>query len=433
MTLREINISGLYGYIDKKIEFHSDINLLVGINGSGKTSVLNIISWMLNPASLPQLCITQFRKISLKITYKSVSYELICQQTGKLMTYDVVRVGAKRKSFHPLEILLLPFPEGFTERPDFKKAALDRYSGMKPNKRELKTYTFLQQIPKPFILGLDRTVTRESKDPRQNIPMSAVEQIQEIANTNYSRYLSRINSLNNKLRNQFMLSAFNVTHLKQSSKPLLVELSQIQKWRERFGKYLSQSPASNTAISPDIQKAAKLYFDKLEKLLVKKHDQADLVLISTESQKLRRLITYLEKFETESEESYKPIKSYLLTLNNFFKDSSKSLLFKPDTYQICFQVLDKRENVVGKLKNVELLSSGEKQLLTLFTFIKFSTGGIYIIDEPELSLHPKWQDGFLDAIKNLMPADTQLILATHSPSIVGKNRTYCTTLLPYNA
>ena len=138
MTLREINISGLYGYIDKKIEFHSDINLLVGINGSGKTSVLNIISWMLNPASLPQLCITQFRKISLKITYKSVSYELICQQTGKLMTYDVVRVGAKRKSFHPLEILLLPFPEGFTERPDFKKAALDRYSGMKPNKRELK-------------------------------------------------------------------------------------------------------------------------------------------------------------------------------------------------------------------------------------------------------------------------------------------------------
>jgi predicted ATP-dependent endonuclease of OLD family len=230
-----------------------------------------------------------------------------------------------------------------------------------------------------------------------------------------------------------MLSAFNVTHLKQSSKPLLVELSQIQKWRERFGKYLSQSPASNTAISPDIQKAAKLYFDKLEKLLVKKHDQADLVLISTESQKLRRLITYLEKFETESEESYKPIKSYLLTLNNFFKDSSKSLLFKPDTYQICFQVLDKRENVVGKLKNVELLSSGEKQLLTLFTFIKFSTGGIYIIDEPELSLHPKWQDGFLDAIKNLMPADTQLILATHSPSIVGKNRTYCTTLLPYNA
>jgi len=187
MTLREITICGLYGYIDKHIKFHHDINLLVGINGSGKTSVLNIIGWMLNPASLPHLCITQFSKISLKITYKSVNYELVCQQTGKRMTYDIVREGAKRKSYHPLGILLLPFPEGFVERPDFKKAALERYSGLKPNENELKTYTFLQQIPKPFILGLDRTVTRESKDPRQNAPMSAVEQIQEIANTNYSR------------------------------------------------------------------------------------------------------------------------------------------------------------------------------------------------------------------------------------------------------
>jgi len=432
MILREIKIIGLHGYIDKHINFHRDINLLVGINGSGKTSVLNIISWMLNPASLPHLCLTQFKEISIKLTFKAVNYELICKQKPKRMTYDVIREGAKSKSFYPLGIPLSVFPDSFAGRPDARRAALEHYTGLRPNEKELNTYTFLQQLPKPFILGLDRTVARDSKDPRQNTPATAIEHVQQIANLNYNRYQSRLNALNNKLRNQFMLSAFNVSHLKQA-KPLRVEITEIKKWRERFGKYIDQSPASNTVIYKELQSAAKIYFNKLENLLANKRSESVLVLLSTEYQKLRRLITHLEEFEKGSENAYKPITSYLTTLNAFFKDSSKRLSFKTDTNQICFQVLDKENKPLGNDRGVEVLSSGEQQLLTLFTYIKFSTGGIYIIDEPELSLHPKWQDGFLEAVKNLMPSDTQLILATHSPAIVGKNRGYCTTLLPYNA
>ena len=433
MTLREITISGLYGYIDKHIEFHRDINLLVGINGSGKTSILNIISWMLNPAALPNLCLTQFSEVSLKITYKTVNYELVCKKKSKQMTFHITREGVKSKSFHPLEIPLFQLPEGFAAAAESRKAALERYSGMKPNKKELPAFTLWQEIPKAVILGLDRTVSRESKDPRLFAGASAIEQIQEIANTNYSRYQSRMGILNNNLRNEFMLSAFNISHLKTPSKPARIEVSKIQKWRERFSEYLSQSPASNTAISPELRQAATNYFDMLDVLLTAKRKGISHALISMEFQKLNRLITYLENFEKASEHAYSPIKSYLQTLNTFFIDSSKQLLFKTDTYQICFQVLDKQGKAVGNLRNVELLSSGERQLLTLFTFIKFSRGGIYIIDEPELSLHPKWQDGFLEAIKGLMPAETQLILATHSPAIVGRNRAFCKTLLPYNA
>ncbi len=50
--------------------------------------------------------------------------------------------------------------------------------------------------------------------------------------------------------------------------------------------------------------------------------------------------------------------------------------------------------------------------------------GIFIIDEPELSLHVEWQNKF---IPNLLEVagGTQLILATHSPEIIGDRTEKC--------
>lgn len=43
---------------------------------------------------------------------------------------------------------------------------------------------------------------------------------------------------------------------------------------------------------------------------------------------------------------------------------------------------------------------------------------VYIADEPELSLHVKWQEMLTDAISELNP-DAQIVFATHSPDIVS--------------
>jgi predicted ATP-binding protein involved in virulence len=69
------------------------------------------------------------------------------------------------------------------------------------------------------------------------------------------------------------------------------------------------------------------------------------------------------------------------------------------------------------------LSSGEKQIIIMIAHLIFSedssSGGIFIIDEPELSLHIAWQEIFVDSIQEASPG-TQFILATHSPSIIAK-------------
>ena len=66
----------------------------------------------------------------------------------------------------------------------------------------------------------------------------------------------------------------------------------------------------------------------------------------------------------------------------------------------------------------------------LFTFLAFASNpkSVFMVDEPELSLHPKWQSDFMDAFLKLRPEGTQLLLATHSPDIVGKYKKNCVAL-----
>jgi predicted ATP-dependent endonuclease of OLD family len=436
MILREIKISGLFGYIDKHIKFHPDVNLLVGINGSGKTSILNLISWMLNPFFIPDLCLTQFQEISLKIRLNKNNYDLLCRKTGKKMTYYVLREGTASRPFYPLEIALARFPESYAGQAENRKKMLETYSELTPTAKELKTFNFLQTIPKPVILGLDRTLVRTVRDPgllRQQAPASSVEQLQDLANQNYNIYQSRIVDLNNRLRDQIVISAFDVNRLRSSRKSPHITIQQIEQCRRRFTAYLEQNPKPKTAIQKKLHKTVERYFNRLEKLLTPDSKfPFPLERLTTEFQQVKQLILQLEKLDIETERAYSPVRTYLEVLNGFFMDSSKTLLFTSDTNRLCFQVIDKNGTFVGGHRSVELLSSGERQILSLFTFIKFIGGKIFIIDEPELSLHPRWQQNFLEAIKALMPPKTQLILATHSPAIVGRNISNCITLLPYN-
>ena len=54
---------------------------------------------------------------------------------------------------------------------------------------------------------------------------------------------------------------------------------------------------------------------------------------------------------------------------------------------------------------------------------------MFIVDEPELSLHLEWQLEFVDTLLELNP-DIQLIFATHSPEIIGKRRDKAFKLIP---
>lgn len=69
------------------------------------------------------------------------------------------------------------------------------------------------------------------------------------------------------------------------------------------------------------------------------------------------------------------------------------------------------------------LSSGERNILLAILFIISSLSenkkNILIIDEPEVSLHPKWQIEYLEKINDLFYlSNTKIYIATHSPLIL---------------
>jgi len=102
-------------------------------------------------------------------------------------------------------------------------------------------------------------------------------------------------------------------------------------------------------------------------------------------------------------------------------------IFKELNMKIEFDSRDVQGNLFFKNKKEELfsidkISTGEKTLLSkvLYLYIKDIKDKVILIDEPELSLHPSWQNKILKLYENFAEKNNcQIIIATHSPHIIG--------------
>jgi predicted ATP-binding protein involved in virulence len=115
-------------------------------------------------------------------------------------------------------------------------------------------------------------------------------------------------------------------------------------------------------------------------------------------------------------DSYKKVTEYM---NEILKDL--------DT-QIEFDSRDGDGNLFFRNKNgedkfsIDELSTGEKTLMSkvLYLYLEDIKDKVILIDEPELSLHPSWQNKVLKIYENFAKQNNcQIIIATHSPHIIG--------------
>lgn len=77
-------------------------------------------------------------------------------------------------------------------------------------------------------------------------------------------------------------------------------------------------------------------------------------------------------------------------------------------------------NSAAKIFDINGLSSGEKQLFARALALRMvrANNSIILVDEPEISLHPKWQQKILRVYERI-GKNNQVIVATHSPHILS--------------
>lgn len=459
MTIKELKIKKLYGFLDKDIEFRTPISILVGINGSGKTSVLNLINWLLR-LNFSELCLIDYESITLIFSHKDDEYRLYSKQNKVEVTIQLFN-KTKDITYNQIQATFKIHPKALAKDEFLKDSLNGEYRGLSPEEHEKISWEFiLTQIPKPIVIGLDRHLyTEEQNEIRSEVinrkkratmeivsALSPLDRVKSILNSEHNIYRNKILQLYSSLNEKIMLSSFdkiftdkNISSLLKEKKPSLDTINILKEQVRNFlieNQTIHASAQKKREIDSSIKKV-EAYFEGLEKILLQtsKSKELDLLYLVNISQfkKINELIVEFSHFEEVTKKLYNPLKEFLDVVNQFFQDSSKQLLFDKDTSEIKFDILDKAGKQIDKGREIRNLSSGEKQVLILLTYIKYNKAlNVFIIDEPELSLHPKWQEDFLPAVEKLMPNGSQLIIATHSPEIIGTNKEYCTVLLPYN-
>ncbi|MBC8487677.1 MAG: AAA family ATPase [Bacteroidetes bacterium] len=155
------------------------------------------------------------------------------------------------------------------------------------------------------------------------------------------------------------------------------------------------------------------------------------------SSDLRNNLYYLETSTYNKNEAKKQIAEYIDKLiyegdiksSQAYQKVQKILnsFFDGFDLQIEFNGLDKKREVYFKNEysekiSISELSTGEQELITkAFTlYLADIKDSVILIDEPETSLHPNWQNKIIKVYEDFAKANNnQVIIATHSPHIVG--------------
>ncbi|MDM5118707.1 AAA family ATPase [Aeromonas hydrophila] len=124
--------------------------------------------------------------------------------------------------------------------------------------------------------------------------------------------------------------------------------------------------------------------------------------------------TLLEKInELEASSGYQIELENFMSDVNFFFNLTRRKAFIDDDGLIS---LNFNENIIKWYD----LSKGEKTLLSLLlvAYLNKNNDTIFLLDEPDLSLHIKWQKVLIEKLATIAPR-SQFIICTHSPALIG--------------
>lgn len=449
MKLKTFKVVGVWGALTKEISFRDHTTFLIGINGSGKTTVLNLLDGLLKP-NLKKLLFVDFKEVSLILSDDNTSSnitKIVCKKYDDRMVMFFQNQSKHIYEEHRVNYDGIELPTKKIERSDYER--LEYFF------QKSEVYSLIKELPTPVIVGLNRLLTDADEDESQPIfhttvhhSMSlslinqndditeALKNVRDLIYDHIRENARKQSSLADEFKNQVFdemltppqdadLSHGNtnyyhkVTELKEllNDKIVVKETKQLtSKIKEYLSEYQSViDEFRKTDLKKIMSQPAK------EQIILRK-----MLAFNAQFDKIYRVGQIAINNMKQIENLHAPINRFERSVNMFFKEGKKEIKVggSGDLYII-------NKNLGAETRqNIFDLSSGEKQIIILMAYLSFKAASkIFIVDEPEVSLHVNWQEKFVDALMEASP-DNQFVLATHAPSIIAKSvrRTWCEDL-----
>lgn len=440
MKLIRFKAKKVFGHIGFDVKFNDDLTFLTGINGSGKTTVINFLINLLTP-DIYELQKIRFHSAELQFLDDEGARRFIKASTGSDGTIRLEASGAEEPfTYRIFQADIYP------NSPRLVEEEAEHFREVYATSTSHPVLQIISQLPTPMFLGLDR---RARTDPRhfrglRRTGMSrgealtrsglsgSLEEARRLAEESYRHASIRASRVGDELQQRMLLNllTFSEQEFLSISSPTLEERQDIK----NAIRDLDDFPFVFSVSPEQIKKRVLPFLNRLKEIADKIPDdyhynsgddkdqkiEHALQMLEwsankNELKRIRALSDYVSNFNARRQVVLRPVEKFLGLVNSYVRDGGKEIVISENG-----DVKVKRKRVAGEIDLLGL-SSGEAQLFIILANLSFNPSAqhanVFIIDEPELSLHIRWQELFVDSVMRANDK-IQYIMATHSPSII---------------
>ena len=422
MDIKYLKTNGLFGRYNHTIKFSDGVSIIIGDNGVGKTVCLKILKSLFNGdfgyllrLDYLSIVISFGREIWTISKKKSDNKDDILDifDDNDADNYDLV-IESNLNGIH-----LVKSDDAFMKLPPYLEQAgenewFDRRRGAFIDEKEL----FIRYRVRRETRGLPVWVRRRLND--NSVRLIDTQRIYRNENSGRSVEIGRtiskyVKDIAEIIRNEQNKAGSIAANLDRTFPSRLIEVL-----------------ANHTAITSKATIDKLLDVDELSKSLhqVGLTEYRKDSILKNLQQIDDTILTVLSLYAEDMKKKLEAYSDIQGKLQLFFEIINARFVNKKcilnNNNEFCFVAEDKDSNgnKWGQIIEPSLLSSGEQNEFVLFYDLLFNCASknLILIDEPELSLHIKWQQMMIGDLQRICEHNKlNILIATHSPDLIGNH------------